>query len=300
MVVNFKNGSKSIYDRTPTLKRYFDDIKKYQVLTKEEEMALFSVYKNGSKEESKRAKEKLINSNQRFIVAVARRYGNNGNLLDLIEEANLAVLEALNSFDPSQDVKFTSWAVWFIRRAINMYNVNYGEIVKKNNIAKTYHLIAKATHEFTQREKREPTSEELFNLLNDTYNAKLKNSQDVTPTRVDSIDECYGASEEDVNNIGAMSLYNSYSASLNEYEKKENDEYVHTMVSSFLNILTPREQEVIKMAFGIGYFREYENQEIAEKIGITTERVRQMRSSIVERLAKEHQKHLKIMQLKAK
>lgn len=291
MVVNLGGKIEGYLERTDTLKRYFDDIRKYDILSKEEEIALLKTYKEGNPLESQKAKERLINSNQRFVVAVAKRFGTNDNILDLINEGNLALIEALESYDMTQGVRFMSWAVWFIRRAMNMYNVDYGTIVKKNNHAKTYHLISKATNDFIQREHREPTSEELFELLNSKYNANLKDFKDVTPTRINSIDESFG-SEDDDTNLGDIALYNSYSASSNGYEKEVNDDYIHNMISSLLSILTPREQTVIKLAFGIGCYREYENHEIAEEVGLTTERVRQMKISIIERMKHEYAKRL--------
>lgn len=291
MVVNLGGKIEGYLDRTATIKRYFEDIRKYDILTKEEEMILLKTYKEGNPIEKQKAKEQLINSNQRFVVAVAKRFGTNDNVLDLINEGNLALIEALESYDITQGVRFMSWAVWFIRRAMNMYNVDYGTIVKKSNHAKTYHLISKATNDFVQREHREPTSEELFELLNSKYNANLRDFKDVTPTRIDSIDESFG-SEDDDTNLGDIALYNSYSASSNGYEKDVNDDYMHNMITSLLSILTPREQTIIKMAFGIDSYREYENHEIAEEVGLTTERVRQMKASIIERLKKEYIKRL--------
>lgn len=291
MVVNLGGKIEGYLDRTETLKRYFDDIRKYDILTKEEEMALLKIYKEGNPRESKKAKDKLINTNQRFVVAVAKRFGTNDNLLDLINEGNLALMEALETYDLNQGVRFMSWAVWFIRRAMNTYNVDYGTLVKKNNHAKTYHLISKATNDFVQREGREPTSEELFELLNEKYNANLKDFKDVTPTRINSIDESFG-NEDDESNLGDIALYNSYSASTNNYEKDINDDYIHNMISSLLSILTPREQKIIKLAFGIDCYREYETQEIAKEVGLTTERVRQMKASIIARMKTEYAKRI--------
>ena len=88
-----------------------------------------------------------------------------------------------------------------------------------------------------------------------------------------------------------MSLYNSYSSSFNEYEKISNDDFNNKLISSMLGNLPEREKTIIKMVFGIGYYREYELQEIAEELGLTTERVRQIKNSVIKEI-KEKYKHI--------
>lgn len=287
MVVNLKSPSTDYFERTETLMRYYEDIRRYDVLSKEEEIALFDMLNNGSKIEKETAKEKLINCNQRFVVAVAKRFATNDNILDLINEGNLGLIEALNEFDSSKGVKFTTWAVWYIRRAINLYCINYGTIVRKTNLSQTYHVVSQATNKFIQQEYRQPTLEELAEILKEDYEVDIKNLNDIIETKVSSIDEGFNT-DDDGSNIGEMTLYNAYSASANDYERISANDFNNKLISNMLLKLPEREREIIKMVFGIGYDREYELQEIAPKVGLTIERVRQLKSEILGRLKKEY------------
>lgn len=288
MVVNLK--ASNLFERTETLVRYYRDIRKYNLLTIEEEKELFKLLKNGTKKEKEYAREKIINCNQRFVVSVAKFFGTNDNILDLINEGNIGLMEAINSFDETKEVKFSSYAIWYIRRAINLYCINYGNVVKKTNLSQTYHIISQATNKFIQKEFRNPSIEELRDILKNDYNINIKNINDIIDTKVLSIDKGFNSEDDEDSNIGDMNLYNSYSSNTNIYENTANNEFNDKLVSSLLKKLTPREQEIIKMVFGIGYDREYELQEISKKVGLTTERVRQLKSSILEKLNSEYKK----------
>ena len=278
MVVNLKTPNSDYFERTETLVRYYEDIRKYDVLTNEEELELFEMIKNGNKFEKQVAKEKLINCNQRFVVAVAKRYATNDNILDLINEGNIGLMEALENFKVEKGVKFTTWAVWFIRRAINLYCINYGNLVRKTNLSQTYHVVSQATNKFIQTEYRQPTLEELAELLKDEHDVDIKNLSYIIDTKFTSIDEGFNSNDDEMN------VFNEYSASFNDYEKVSNNEFNNKLISNMLLKLPKREKDIITLYFGIGYDREYELQEIAEKVGLTTERVRQLKNDILDKL----------------
>lgn len=281
MVVNLKTPTSDYFERTETLVRYYEDIRKFDVLTNEEEVELFELIKNGSKIEQKVAKERIINCNQRFVVAVAKRYATDDNILDLINEGNIGLIEAIDDFDVTKGYKFITWAVWYIRRAINQYCIGYGNLVKKNNLSKTYHVVSQATNKFIQKEYRQPTLEELKYILKKDYNVDIKNIDDIIDTRITSIDEGFNSDDDNASNIGDMNLYNNFSSSFNGYEKISNDDFNNKLIANMLKKLPEREMIIIKMSFGIGYDREYEVQEIAEKLNITSERVRQIKHSVI-------------------
>lgn len=288
MVVNLKTPNSDYLERTETLVRYYEDIRKYEVLTNEEEIELFNLIKHGNKFEKQVAKEKLINCNQRFVVAVAKRFGTNDNILDLINEGNIGLMEALDKFKLEKGVRFTTWAVWFIRRAINLYCINYGNVVRKTNLSQTYHVVSQATNKFIQSEYRQPTLEELAEILKEDFDVEINNLGDILETKITSIDEGFNSNDDDGSNIGEMSLFNEYSASVNDYEKISADDFNKKLISNMLLKLPEREREIVKMYFGIGYDREYELQEIAKKRGLTTERVRQIKNDVLDILKKEY------------
>lgn len=298
VIVNFKSNNGKFFERTDTLIDYFNDIRKFDGCVKpEDEPKLFELYKNGTKKEKANARKKIIESNQRFVVSVARAYATNSNLMDLIDEGNIGLMEAIDAFDPDvkvngNTVKFMTFAVHYIRRAINQYKVNHDAIVKKNNISKTYHVLSQARNKFLQKNGRQPTADELKELVNKDYDLKIKDTSDMLDLHITYIDEASASDDDDDAALASMATFNSYSASKNGFEKVEADDYNKKIVSSLLMVLTPREQTIIKLAFGIGEYRELTNAEIAERIGITTERVRQMRTSIMQRLQKEFKKKI--------
>lgn len=287
MVVNLKTPSTDFFERTETLVRYYEDIRKYNVMSTEEEVEMFELLKDGDKYEKELAMERIINCNQRFVVAVAKRYATNDNVLDLINEGNIGLIEAIKDFDVTKGYKFITWAVWYIRRAINQYCINFGNLVKKNNLSKTYYVVSQATNRFIQNEYRQPTLEELAQILKENYNVEIKNLDDILETRVSSIDEGFNAEDDDAN-IYEMSLYNSYSSSSNEYEKISDNDFNNKLITNMLKKLPERECKIIKLYFGIGCDREYELQEIAEKLELTTERVRQIKNSVVKQLKQDY------------
>lgn len=290
MVVNLKSPTTDYFERTETLTRYYEDIRKYDVMSEEKEVEMFKLFKNGNKQEQEYARNFIINANQRFVVAMAKRFATNENILDLISEGNIGLIEAMKDFDVTKGNKFITFAVWYVRRAINNYCINYGNLVKKTNLSKTYHIIAQATNKFIQTEYRQPTLEELLEIVNKEHKADIKSIEDIIDTKISSIDEGFNSEDDDAV-FGEMSLYNSYSSSFNEYEKISNDDFNNKLISSMLGNLPEREKTIIKMVFGIGYYREYELQEIAEELGLTTERVRQIKNSVIKEI-KEKYKHI--------
>jgi RNA polymerase primary sigma factor len=287
MVVNLKSPTTDYFERTETLTRYYEDIRKYDVMSEEKEVEMFKLFKNGNKQEQEYARNFIINANQRFVVAMAKRFATNENILDLISEGNIGLIEAMKDFDVTKGNKFITFAVWYVRRAINNYCINYGNLVKKTNLSKTYHIIAQATNKFIQTEYRQPTLEELLEILNKEHKADIKSIEDIIDTKISSIDEGFNSEDDDAV-FGEMSLYNSYSSSFNEYEKISNDDFNNKLISSMLGKLPEREKTIIKMVFGIGYYREYELQEIAEELGLTTERVRQIKNSVIKEIKEKY------------
>ena len=287
MVVNLKSPTTDYFERTETLTRYYEDIRKYDVMSEEKEVEMFNLFKNGNKQEQEYARNFIINANQRFVVAMAKRFATNENILDLISEGNIGLIEAMKDFDVTKGNKFITFAVWYVRRAINNYCINYGNLVKKTNLSKTYHVIAQATNKFIQTEYRQPTLEELLEIVNKEHKADIKSIEDIIDTKISSIDEGFNSEDDDAA-FGEMSLYISYSSSFNEYEKISNDDFNNKLISSMLGNLPEREKTIIKMVFGIGYYREYELQEIAEELGLTTERVRQIKNSVLKEIKEKY------------
>jgi RNA polymerase primary sigma factor len=142
-----------------------------------------------------------------------------------------------------------------------------------------------------QEFERTPTPEELLDIINEKYKKDIVDKNDLIPTHYASID--LGEANEDENFIGGdMVDYNRASASYNDYVEKENNDFDKKLVSSLLNKLSPRKKEIIKMRFGLfddnGLNREYEREEIGQKLGLTAERVRQLEAEAMDEMKKEY------------
>ena len=283
MIVDITTLNNNFFERTDTLVRFCEDIRKYTPLDIQREKELIEIYKTTTDKILKnKAKDELICANQRFVLSMARRWGSNDNLLDLISEGNVGILEALENYDLKQNVKFITFAVFYIRRAINNYLIKHGRTVKRSNLAKTFHLLSQATDKFLQTYERQPTNDELLEVLNKEYGVDIKDAHDVLPLYIQSIDGGFDDTEEH----GEYELmeYNINSASVNDCEKNNETTFAKILTENLLKKLTPIEQEVIRYVFGINHCREYELQEIGEKLGYTSERIRQIKKTALEKM----------------
>lgn len=303
------------FERTETLVKYYHNADEYEVLDAEQEKELFTNLKitkekaenaknNGDKElerkynkEVKELREFIINSNLRFVISVARVYASNKNLLDLIDEGNIGLIKAVDTFDVSMGNRFQTHAVYLIRQAINLYRQTDDKIVKKNNESKTFHIISKMTNKFMQEFQREPTSEELKDYINKHYpNAGIKDSADVLTVKMSSIDEPVDSEDGDAN-IGNVNAFNTYSASYNEYEGKSDLDHIKSFVDNMMKDLSERDRTIVKMYFGIGQIHNASVSvaEIADKLGLTQTRVRQIVEDSKEKMKEAYSGKLSIL-----
>lgn len=279
---DLKANKGGIIERTDILKCYFEDISKYDVLTPEEEKEIFKRIEQGDES----AKNKLIEANQRYVFAVAKRYNTGSKIMDLIQEGNLGLMTAIDHYDPSRGVRFLSYARYFIEREINMYLINEDLIVKKSNNNKTVYKINKVKNKFFTKNGRYPTSDELMEIFNEKFDLNIKDKGDLYDLKIKSINNTLV--EDDDATFEDSSVFNDKTALNNEFDEASDIEYRNKLIQKMLSCLDGRAQIIIKMSFGIGYDRQYQPQEIAEMtdLGITGERVRQIRNSAVKKLKK--------------
>jgi RNA polymerase primary sigma factor len=240
-------------------------------------------------------KDLIVNSNLRLCVAAAKNWASTDTLMDYVNEATRGLMLAVDKFDPSRGVKFASYAMWFIKREIEVYHHGTVPIVHRTNNAKTWSVVSKAASDFTQKNERQPSQEELFDLVNDKLSKGIKDKADLTEVYVTMVDEYSYDNDEKMFNSDAVD-YNRVSASVNDYETKSEEEFNKTLVNSLLEVLPPREQKLIQMRFGLievnGIKREFELAEVAEELGLTSERVRQLEGKILKRLLKEYKERI--------
>jgi len=296
LVINLKADT-GLVDRSENTTRFLKDVKDFPTLTREEEIEWFTKYKHGTKEEKEIARDYIMLCNQRMIIAAAKKWAKTDTLMDYVNEANFGLLEAMDRFDTTHNVKFASYAMWFIKRAINKYICGDLQVVKRPNYSKTFHVLSKATNDFLQKNERTPSPDELFDIVTVKYGKDIKDKNDILDLKVSYVDE--SANDEDESpNYGDVAAYNRASASYNEYEEKEEEEFNKKVVSSLLSKLSPRKQQIIKMRFGMyegdnGLRREYEREEIGQIIGLTSERVRQLELEAMDEMKAEYLRKIK-------
>ena len=306
-VPNFKTTN-NYFERTETLTKYYNEVSEYDVMDSEKEKELF-VALDKYKRKIAEAKEKgdlalaakyskeascirefIINSNLRFVISIARVYASNNNLLDLINEGNIGLMEAVDTFDVTLGNRFQTHAVYLVRQKINMYRQGDNLMIRKNNESKTYHIISNMINKFIQENHREPSNDELRDFINKHYpNAKIKDSADVASVRIASIDEAVDGDNGDAN-IGNITSYNAYSASYNDYDKKSELEHLSKLTNTLMKNLSERDKTIIKMYFGIGqkHNAPVPVVDIAEEVGLTPERVRQLVTEIKDKMREEY------------
>ena len=289
-----KEEEKKLLERLYVIRKKYEEIKEkleqngYRVSDNEIRRIGDAEYGIDSNEENE-LRNKIVLSNLRYAISVARVMANNKNVYDLIEEANLSLFEALDHFNPTEyDNSFITFATHYIRRNLNLYIVNKDRMVKKSNGVKTYSTLAKAKDMFIQEYNRQPSPDEIKEYLYEKMGVSVQNI-DVIDMNVSSIDEWYEDDEGNRMFSNESETYNKYTVSKNDYEDNVDSQYNQKIVTYMISKLKPRDKEVIEMSYGIGCDREYEIQEIAEKLKITTERVRQIKNEAIERMKRENE-----------
>ena len=277
---DLKSVQGGIFDRTELVKGYLNDISKYSILTADEEKALFEKIKKGDQA----ARNRVVEANQRFVFAVAKRYSAKDKLMDLVEEGNIGLMQAIDSFDPEKGNRFLSHAVWYIRREINAYLINDDLLIRKSNNSKTTYKLNKAKNDFFSENGRYPSSDELMDYFKEKFGIEIKDKSDLYDLRVNSISTTYD--DDDSSAFENSSLFTGKTQIRNDYNDDINKDYQTMVVKKILSGLNERDRKVVEMSFGIGYEREFTPQEIGEELGLTGERVRQIKNSAIPRLKK--------------
>ncbi|HMQ59687.1 MAG TPA: sigma-70 family RNA polymerase sigma factor [Flavilitoribacter sp.] len=268
--------TKSITNReSQSLEKYLQEIGKVDLLTPEEEVELAKRIKQGDQV----ALEKLTKANLRFVVSVAKQYQNQGlSLSDLINEGNLGLIKAAQRFDETRGFKFISYAVWWIRQSILQALAEQSRIVRLPlNKVGSLNKINKAFSELEQEYEREPSPEELAELL-EIPAEEVETTLGVAARHV-SMDAPFVEGEDNslldvLENAGTPGT----DAALEYLESLRRE------IERSLATLTDRQCDVIKLYFGIGIEHPMSLEDIGDKFGLTRERVRQIKDKAINKL----------------
>jgi len=256
------------------LDQYLYEVSTYPLLKGTEEIDIARKIRKGDQD----ALQELVRRNLRFVISVAKKYQNRGlPLIDLIGEGNVGLLTAARKFDPDQGVKFISYAVWWIRQAILSSLAKQGRTVRVplNRTADLSRII-KASEILRQKLRREPHPEELSEItglsVDVVRSLAALNSGDVrldAPMDPDS-DRSF------IERFVAEEMPDSEEAAMNRFLTDEVERALHT--------LPERDARVLRLYFGLEDGREHTLEEIGILLGVTRERVRQLRDRALKRL----------------
>jgi RNA polymerase primary sigma factor len=273
MAMELSKSKKTGFDEG-SLDLYLKEISRYPLITREEEARLARRIRNGERE----ALDKLCRSNLRFVVSVAKKYQNQGvALADLINEGNLGLIRAAHKFDETKGIKFISYAVWWIRQAILQALAEQSRIVRVPlNRAGTLHRIGRRSNALLQELGREPSAEEIANGMDISIDevrktisisqAHLSLDAPMTPGEdnklLDYLPDEYNPSPSD----------NAFDTALKE------------AIQDSLDSLKPREAKILRLYYGLDSHEAMTLEEIGSVLGITRERVRQIKEKALNRL----------------
>ncbi|MBS3806046.1 MAG: RNA polymerase sigma factor RpoD/SigA [Bacteroidales bacterium] len=277
--------SKQVTDRgQDSIDKYFHDISKYELLSPQEEVELTRLIKKGDE----KALERLTLSNLRFVVSVAKQYQNRGlSLQDLINEGNLGLIRAAKRFDETRGFKFISYAVWWIRQAIIQAIGEQCRIVRLplNKVA-NINKVNRASAELEQKYEREPTDQEIARQTELTED--MVSVAQSTKNRHHSLDAPLRNNDDESGNlIDFIIPANNPSPDLNLLNESLKEE-----INSAMKYLSPKEILILEHFFGLNGKMKLSLGEIAGKLSLSKERVRQIKNIALRKLKKAPNKGL--------
>ncbi len=256
------------------LDQYLYEVSQTPLLTTPQEIAIARLVRQGDPE----AMQELVKRNLRFVISVAKKYQNRGlQLTDLIGEGNVGLLTAARKFDPDQGVKFISYAVWWIRQAILASLARQGRTVRVPlNRTADLSRIVRTAETLRQELRREPTPEEIAK----STGLSLEVVQSLAALNTSEV-----RLDAPLDPDGDRSLIDRFIADdQSDAEEQAMDKFLTAEIEGALATLPSRDAKVLRLYFGLDGGREHTLEEIGGMLGVTRERVRQLRDRALKRL----------------
>ncbi len=262
-----------------SVRLYLREIGKIPLLNSEEELELAQRVVAGDK----KAKDQMAEANMRLVVSIAKRYSGRGlDFLDLIQEGNTGLLRAVEKFDPDKGFKFSTYATWWIRQAITRAIADQARTIRiPVHMVETINKLLRTQRRMTQDLNREPTIDELAKELEmepDKVEYVIKIKQDIT-----SLDAGVGRDDGEDDTVLGDFIEDEDAASP---EDSAANQLLKEQVQSILDVLTEREQKILKMRFGLDDGKSHTLEEVGQEFSVTRERIRQIEAKALAKLRK--------------
>lgn len=260
-----------------SVRLYLREIGKIPLLSSDEELELAKRVASGDKE----AKDKMAEANMRLVVSIAKRYVGRGlDLLDLIQEGNTGLLRAVEKFDPDKGFKFSTYATWWIRQAITRAIADQARTIRiPVHMVETINKLLRTQRRLTQELNREPTNEEIAAAMEievDKVEHIMKIKQDIS-----SLDASIRDNEDD--SVLADFIEDEDTVTP---EESATSQLLKEQVKEMLNVLTEREQKIIRLRFGLEDGKSHTLEEVGGEFQVTRERIRQIEAKALAKLRK--------------
>ena len=262
-----------------SVRLYLREIGKIPLRTPEEEADLAQRIVKGDK----KAKDKMVESNMRLVVSIAKRYGGRGlDFLDLIQEGNTGLLRAVDKFDPEKGFKFSTYATWWVRQAITRAIADQARTIRiPVHMVETINKVLRTTRKLTAELNREPTNEEIAKELDmepEKVDYVMRIKQDIA-----SLDASVGREGDDEDSVLGDFVEDEERDSP---EDSAANQILKEQLSEIIATLTDREQKIIRLRFGIGGGRPHTLEEVGNEFDVTRERIRQIEAKALSKLRK--------------
>jgi len=264
-------GSDAQMDAT---RLYLSEIGGSKLLTAEEEVYFARLAQKGDH----KARQRMIESNLRLVVKIARRYMNRGlALLDLIEEGNLGLIRAVEKFDPERGFRFSTYATWWIRQTIERAIMNQTRTIRLPiHVVKEINIYLRAARQLAQQLDHEPSAEEIADLLDKPIN-EVKRMLGLNE-RITSVDTPFGKdADKPLLDTIPDELAKDPTESIQHDGLAEN-------LDHWLSRLNDKQREVVERRFGLHGYENSTLEQVAKELGVTRERVRQIQMDALKRL----------------
>ena len=256
------------------VRMYLKEIGKIPLLTPEEEQVIAEKMAEGDE----KAKKTMVEANLRLVVSVAKRYVGRGlPFLDLIQEGNLGLIKAVGKFDHTKGYKFSTYATWWIRQAISRAIADHARTIRiPVHMVETINRVSRASHELVQDLGREPSTQEIAKYLN----MPLQKVEEIMRVAQEPISLETPVGEEDDSHLGDFLPDDKAS----EPVDAATFAMLQEQISNVLKTLTPREEMVLRLRYGLEDGRMHTLEEVGEEFQVTRERIRQIEAKALRKL----------------